>query len=172
MFGLALVAAVGLVGCSSAPKATTDQAPPAESAQTTAPEAAAPAPEAAAPAPQSAAPKSPGKTKDVTKLTIEDIKVGTGAEAKSGNTVTVNYSGWLTDGSQFDSSYTSGQPFTFPLGQGQVIPGWDKGVEGMKVGGVRKLVIPPDMGYGAQGAGGVIPPNATLVFQVELLSVQ
>lgn len=105
------------------------------------------------------------------KLKIEDLKVGDGAAAVKGKTVSVHYTGWLTDGKKFDSSLDRGQPFQFPLGGGRVIPGWEQGVEGMKVGGKRKLTIPPDLGYGASGAGGVIPPNATLVFEVELLSV-
>jgi FKBP-type peptidyl-prolyl cis-trans isomerase len=109
---------------------------------------------------------------DVTELKIEDLTEGTGAEAKSGDNVTVHYTGWLTDGTKFDSSVDRGEPFPFALGQGAVIPGWDQGVEGMKVGGKRKLTIPPSLGYGEQGAGGVIPPNATLVFEVELLSVE
>jgi len=105
-------------------------------------------------------------------LQIEDIEVGSGAEATgSGQTVTVHYTGWLTDGTKFDSSVDRGNPFQFPLGVGMVIKGWDQGVAGMKVGGKRKLTIPPDLGYGASGAGGVIPPNATLVFEVELLEV-
>ena len=106
-------------------------------------------------------------------LQIEDIEVGSGAEATagSGQTVTVHYTGWLTDGTKFDSSVDRGTPFQFPLGIGMVIKGWDQGVAGMKVGGKRKLTIPPDLGYGAAGAGGVIPPNATLVFEVELLEV-
>ena len=108
---------------------------------------------------------------DPTKLQIEDIKVGTGAEAKDGDLVTVHYTGWLMDGTKFDSSVASGRPFPFRLGEGSVIKGWDQGVAGMKVGGKRKLTIPPDLGYGAQGAGGAIPPNATLVFDVELVSV-
>lgn len=114
----------------------------------------------------------PGKVADVTELKIEDLKVGTGAEAVAGKTVTVNYTGWLTDGTKFDSSLDSGQPFSFVLGTGYVIPGWDQGVAGMKVGGKRRLTVPPALGYGANGAGGVIPPNATLVFDVELLNVQ
>jgi len=105
-------------------------------------------------------------------LKYTDTKVGTGAEAKSGQTVSVHYTGWLTNGTKFDSSKDRGQPFMFPLGGGRVIKGWDEGVQGMKVGGVRKLTIPANLGYGAQGAGGVIPPNSTLVFEVELLDVK
>lgn len=116
--------------------------------------------------------KSPGKTKDVTDLKIEDKVVGTGAEAKPGSTVDVHYTGWLTDGSKFDSSRDSGKPFRFTIGQGQVIQGWDEGIAGMKVGGKRRLFVPPTLGYGPQGYPPVIPPNATLVFDVELLSVE
>ena len=105
-------------------------------------------------------------------LAYQDAVVGTGATATAGQTVTVNYTGWLTNGTKFDSSKDRNQPFTFRLGAGEVIPGWDEGVAGMKVGGTRKLTIPPQLGYGARGAGGVIPPNATLVFEVELLSVK
>ena len=111
-------------------------------------------------------------------LQIEDTVVGSGAEAQAGHHVRVHYTGWLYDptaaknrGRKFDSSKDRGQPFSFGLGQGQVIRGWDEGVQGMKVGGTRVLTIPPEMGYGARGAGGVIPPNATLVFEVELLGV-
>jgi FKBP-type peptidyl-prolyl cis-trans isomerase FkpA len=104
-------------------------------------------------------------------LVIEDIEIGSGAEATAGAYVTVHYSGWLTDGTLFDSSHSRNEPFEFALGRGQVIRGWDEGVAGMKVGGKRKLTIPPEIGYGARGAGGVIPPNATLVFEVELLAV-
>lgn len=104
-------------------------------------------------------------------LIIEDLSVGSGSEAQAGNRVTVHYTGWLTNGTKFDSSVDRNDPFDFPLGRGHVIRGWDEGVAGMKVGGKRKLTIPPEMGYGARGAGGVIPPNATLVFEVELLGV-
>ena len=104
-------------------------------------------------------------------LIIEELSVGEGVEAVVGKKVSVHYTGWLTDGTKFDSSLERNDPFDFALGRGQVIRGWDEGVAGMKVGGKRKLTIPPEMGYGARGAGGVIPPNATLVFEVELLAV-
>ncbi len=126
------------------------------------------------PAPVLAASDSP-----VTKLTKTDIMIGTGEEAISSKLITVNYTGWLYDatkpdhkGKKFDSSADHGQPFTFPLGDGFVIPGWDEGLVGMKVGGKRTLIIPPQMAYGSRGAGGVIPPNATLIFDVELVKVQ
>lgn len=108
-------------------------------------------------------------------LQYEDTTLGTGAEAHAGALVHVHYTGWLfangSAGAKFDSSKDRGTPFSFPLGAGHVIKGWDEGVQGMKVGGVRRLVIPAQLGYGARGAGGVIPPNATLLFEVELLSV-
>lgn len=105
-------------------------------------------------------------------LQIEELVEGTGATPKFGQTAVVHYTGWLTDGTKFDSSVDRGRPFEFPLGQGRVIRGWDEGVATMKVGGKRKLTIPPEMGYGARGAGGLIPPNATLVFEVELLDIR
>jgi FKBP-type peptidyl-prolyl cis-trans isomerase len=105
-------------------------------------------------------------------LQYEELQGGTGAAAKSGDTVDVHYTGWLTDGTKFDSSLDRGQPFSFRLGAGKVIKGWDEGVAGMQPGGKRKLTIPPALGYGQRGAGGVIPPNAELVFEVELLRVR
>ena len=105
-------------------------------------------------------------------LLIEDLKTGSGATAAAGHTVRVHYTGWLTDGTKFDSSRDRDDPFAFGLGMQQVIAGWDEGVQGMMVGGIRRLTIPPQLGYGARGAGRVIPPNATLVFEVELLEVR
>lgn len=115
-------------------------------------------------------------TKTDSGLQYRDEKEGTGEKAEKGQTAIVHYTGWLwvdgAKGKKFDSSKDRGQPFDFPIGAGQVIKGWDEGVAGMKVGGKRELIIPPDLGYGARGAGGVIPPNATLFFEVELLKVQ
>ncbi|MEE9309706.1 MAG: FKBP-type peptidyl-prolyl cis-trans isomerase [Cocleimonas sp.] len=115
----------------------------------------------------------------ISSLIIDDVKVGTGAVATAGQTVSVHYTGWLYDakaankhGKQFDSSRTRGTPFQFPLGGGRVIKGWDQGVAGMKIGGQRTLTIPSAMGYGARGAGGDIPPNAVLIFDVELIGVK
>lgn len=104
-------------------------------------------------------------------LKIEDVKVGTGAEAKSGKSVSVHYTGTLTSGAKFDSSLDRNEPFEFQLGAGMVIQGWDEGVAGMKVGGRRKLTVPPELGYGARGYPPVIPPNSILVFDIELLEV-
>jgi len=124
-----------------------------------------------------AAQGAPGKMTELANgLKYTDTNVGTGAEATKGHKVSVHYTGWLYNngakGAKFDSSLDRGQPFAFGLGAGQVIQGWDEGVAGMKVGGKRTLIIPPALGYGARGAGGVIPPNATLMFDVELLGVQ
>jgi FKBP-type peptidyl-prolyl cis-trans isomerase FkpA len=122
---------------------------------------------------------APAAAADVGALAVEDRVAGTGGEARPGMLVSVHYTGWLYDpsagdkrGKKFDSSKDRGQPFEFPLGQGQVIPGWDEGVKGMKVGGTRVLTIPSAMGYGSRGAGGDIPPNAALVFEVELIGVK
>lgn len=111
------------------------------------------------------------KTQDVKNLKIEDIKIGTGPEVKSGDTISINYTGTLTDGTKFDSSYDRKEPFETQIGVGQVIKGWDEGVIGMKVGGKRKLTIPPDLGYGSQAVG-PIPANSTLIFEVELMGIK
>ena len=105
-------------------------------------------------------------------LIIEELVSGKGTSCKSGDHISVHYTGWLTNGKKFDSSVDRNDPFDFQLGVGQVIPGWDQGVEGMLVGGKRKLTIPSDLAYGPIGAGGLIPPNATLVFEVELLAIK
>jgi len=105
-------------------------------------------------------------------LQYEEVEVGTGPVPQAGQTVIVHYTGWLTDGKKFDSSVDRGQPFQFVLGKGMVIKGWDEGLSTMKVGGKRRLTIPADLGYGPRGAGGVIPPNATLVFDVQLLGIK
>jgi FKBP-type peptidyl-prolyl cis-trans isomerase FkpA len=124
--------------------------------------------------PKKPAPSSTSKEEVATAsgLRYVDITPGTGASPKPGQSAGVHYTGWLTDGTKFDSSVDRGQPFRFSVGKGQVIKGWDEGVLSMKVGGKRKLIIPPQLGYGPRGAGGVIPPNATLVFEVELLDVK
>ena len=109
---------------------------------------------------------------DLKDLIVKDVKVGTGKEAKDGNTVTVHYVGTLTNNKKFDSSRDRKQPFRFKLGRGEVIKGWDRGVKGMKIGGIRKLTIPSHLGYGERGAGADIPPNATLLFEVELMNVE
>ena len=157
---LTLLAAASMAGCGQkaeepAAETPTEQTVPAEDA---------------ADAPEDPAASAPAADA-VTELAIEDLEEGDGAEAKAGDNITVHYTGWLTDGAKFDSSLDRGEPFTFDLGQGYVIKGWDEGVVGMKVGGKRKLTIPADMGYGDAGAPPSIPGGATLVFEVELLSV-
>jgi len=161
-----LLAAAFAAGCAGEPQTTPEE--PAQTApETTEPQT----PEEPAATSEAPAEFPEELAKDVDKLETEDVKKGDGAEAKEGSLATVHYTGWLTDGTKFDSSLDSGQPFQFKIGEHRVIPGWETGVAGMKEGGTRILVIPPDQGYGAQGAGGVIPPNATLVFEVRLVSV-
>ena len=187
---LAMAALLLAGGCTEKPATTapatssnaTASAPKAPASPASAPASAAPAstaPASAAPAsaaPASAAPASGAPSKNLTTtpsgLQYEDLTVGTGATPQKGQIVEVHYTGWLLDGTKFDSSVDRGQPFTFPLGQGQVIPGWDEGVATMKVGGKRILVIPANLAYGDRGAGGAIPPGATLKFEVELLGVK
>lgn len=152
---LVLLAAAVVAGCASTPTPNAT----AESSTTTTEKVATPA-------------TGGNVHKLASGLVYEDLVVGNGTMADPGLTVTVHYTGWLTNGTKFDSSVDRGQPFTFQLGGGQVISGWDQGVKGMRIGGKRKLTIPPDMGYGARGSGHVIPPNATLVFDVELLGVK
>jgi peptidylprolyl isomerase len=120
----------------------------------------------------SAEPAQSGMVTTPTGLQYQDLQVGQGAQPQPGQTVTVHYNGYLTNGTKFDSSVDKGEPFSFVLGQRQVIAGWDEGVSTMRIGGMRKLVVPPQLGYGDRGAGGVIPPGATLVFDVQLLGAQ
>ncbi|MBI3965396.1 MAG: FKBP-type peptidyl-prolyl cis-trans isomerase [Chloroflexi bacterium] len=179
-----IVSLILVAGCSGSaaaptPAAPAKQAAPVPAAQPTSQPASSPAaPASASPAAKPAVSASPtggaggASVKTPSGLEYEDVVVGTGEEARAGRTVSVHYTGRLTNGTKFDSSVDRGQPFEFPLGAGRVIRGWDEGVAGMKVGGKRKLTIPPDLGYGARGAGNVIPPNATLVFDVELLAVR
>lgn len=115
---------------------------------------------------------SANRGKQAGTLQSEDLVVGNGPAVKSGDTVSVHYTGWLSDGSKFDSSLDRNQPFEFTVGQGRVIQGWDQGLVGMQVGGTRKLTIPPNLAYGEQGSGNVIPPNATLVFEIQLLEIR
>lgn len=115
---------------------------------------------------------NPDNTMEQTKLQITDEKTGTGDPVKTGDRVSVHYRGTLQEGTEFDSSYKRNQPFSFTVGAGEVIQGWEQGLVGMKMGGKRKLIIPPELGYGSTGAGGVIPPNATLIFEIELIEIE
>jgi len=163
---VALVGAIAVSGCASQ-----EQTPATTTEQGSEPAAEQPAESGTS---ASTTPDLGGTQEELdatTELKIDDLVVGEGPEAKAGDNVTVNYTGWTTDGAKFDSSLDTGQPFSFALGTGFVIKGWDEGVQGMKVGGKRRLIIPSEMAYGAQGAGNAIPPNAVLVFEVELLGV-
>src|SRR5262245_5871367 len=166
-WGLVAVISLAAFGCNQSKTATSDTA--SSSSATTTPSTSS--------APAATTSSTPGEATTGPEVTLSgglkyvDIKVGDGAVAESGQPVSVHYTGWLVDGTKFDSSVDRGQPFKFTLGAGNVIRGWDEGVKGMRVGGKRKLTIPPDMGYGANGYPPVIPPNATLVFDVELLGV-
>ena len=158
----AVVAMLAVAGCQES-KTTSDTA--STTATTTPP----------ATTPPAATGGAAGTAQEVTMpngLKYQDLKVGDGTLAESGSSVSVHYTGWLTDGTKFDSSVDRGQPFNFRLGAGQVIRGWDEGVKGMRVGGKRKLTIPPDLGYGSRGAGGAIGPNETLVFVVDAVSIR
>lgn len=164
LVGVLAALALTATACSAGPQNASTTTAPVESQSTV------PSTTAENTAPSTPAPST--TTQAATELQIKDLVVGKGATAKAGDQVTVDYTGWLMDGTKFDSSIDRHQPFPFTIGAGQVIEGWDKGVAGMKVGGTRQLIIPPSMGYGEQGAGGVIPPNATLKFKVKLLAVK
>lgn len=165
-----LAAGLFAVGCKDTPGGAMGQAP---AATTPAPTPAAAAdPKAAATAAPTTGTPGGAVHKLPSGLVYEDLVVGDGTMADPGLTAMVHYTGWLTDGTKFDSSFDRGKPLTFVLGQHQVIDGWEQGVKGMRVGGKRKLTVPPEMGYGAQGYSGLIPPNATLVFEVQLLDVK
>jgi FKBP-type peptidyl-prolyl cis-trans isomerase FkpA len=160
---LALSATIGFCGCDTQTRRGAHEATPSDSGAS-----AQSSPSRGSQGSTVASNNDEGK---VTDLIIRDDVVGHGAAAKSGDSVTVHYTGWLVDGTKFDSSRDRNEPFSFVLGAGKVIPGWDQGVAGMKIGGKRKLTIPPRLGYGARGAGNVIPPNAVLKFDVELLKI-
>jgi FKBP-type peptidyl-prolyl cis-trans isomerase FkpA len=156
--GLALFVTIGLSGCNTEAERPSQGAKSAGAKSSVKPE--------------STADNSKGNAEKPSGLVIKDEVVGKGTAAETGDRVTVHYTGWLVDGTKFDSSKDRSEPFSFALGAGNVIRGWEQGVAGMKVGGKRKLTIPPELAYGSRGAGGVIPPDATLVFEVELLKIE
>jgi len=164
----------GAVGETSTPPSAVQETPPSIPSPSSTPPLSSPPPVQPMPLPQPTPPQPAPPQPVITPsgLSYLDMTVGMGPQPQAGQRVTVHYTGWLENGTKFDSSIERGQPFTFVIGQGQVIKGWDEGVMAMKVGGKRKLIIPPHLGYGAQGAGGVIPPNATLIFEVDLLGIQ
>jgi FKBP-type peptidyl-prolyl cis-trans isomerase len=172
---LIAVLTVGLTACGSESTESSSTASSSSSTESTTAPSSASASDAAADEAPAGGPTPVADTAFTTSqsgLKIHDFTTGDGAEATDGDRVTVHYTGWLaSDSTKFDSSRDRGEPFQFNLGAGEVIQGWDQGVQGMNVGGTRQLVIPPDLGYGARGAGGAIPPNATLIFEVELLEV-
>ena len=175
--GLVVVALIAMAGCqeSSTSGTSTSGTTTTTTTTTTPPSTATTTPTTTTTTPMTSATGDASGVKEVSMpdgLKYQDLTVGNGTLAESGSTVSVHYTGWLTNGTKFDSSVDRGQPFSFKIDGHQVIAGWDEGVKGMRVGGKRKLTIPPALGYGEQGAGGVIPPNATLVFDVELLNVQ
>ena len=162
------------MGETSTPPSAVQETPPSIPSPSSTPPLSSPPPVQPMPFPQPTPPQPAPPQPVITPsgLSYLDMTVGMGPQPQAGQRVTVHYTGWLENGTKFDSSIERGQPFTFVIGQGQVIKGWDEGVMAMKVGGKRKLIIPPHLGYGAQGAGGVIPPNATLIFEVDLLGIQ
>jgi len=158
-----IILCVLLIGCQSEKANKSSTTPTSSKPATNQPSATAPSTDIPSGGPEIATPSG---------LKYVDLVAGNGATPKPGQTAVVHYTGWLTDGKKFDSSVDRGTPFQFVLGQGRVIKGWDEGVSTMRVGGKRKLTIPPELGYGQRGAGGVIPPNATLIFEVELLEIK
>ena len=172
LFAVVSFAPALVLGCAKLTEPPKEEAIQAESAQAAASASAQPAPTATATAKPAETQKPAEAPPSNEKLVMKDLVVGKGTEAKTGDSVKVHYVGTLPDGKEFDSSKKHNQPFDFELGAGRVIKGWDQGVAGMKIGGKRKLTVPPSLGYGARGFPPVIPPNATLIFEVELLEVK